>query len=100
MELRRIQSFAALKEMIHSNDIVQIYTQSDLEVVFSLQEYSISQKPEQTEGEFFLFFFVFCYIVLFSFVGNVNIILVWFIDFSCFFRDQIFDFVSATVPIA
>lgn len=74
MELRRIQSFAALKEMIRSNDIVQIYTQSDLEVVFSLQEYSISQKPERTEGE--LFFFLFCYIVLFSFVGNVNIILV------------------------
>lgn len=98
MELRRIQSFAALKEMIRSNDIVQIYTQSDLEVVFSLQEYSISQKPERTEGE--LFFFLFCYIVLFSFVGNVNIILVWFIDFSCFFRDQIFDFVLATVPIA
>lgn len=66
MELRRIQSFAALKEMIRSNDIVQIYTQSDLEVVFSLQEYSISQKPERTEGEFFffLYFVILFYLVL------------------------------------
>lgn len=63
MELRRIQSFAALKEMIRSNDIVQIYTQSDLEVVFSLQEYSISQKPERTEGEFFFFcILLYCFI--------------------------------------
>lgn len=66
MELRRIQSFAALKEMIRSNDIVQIYTQSDLEVVFSLQEYSISQKPERTEGEllFFFYFVILFYLVL------------------------------------
>jgi len=65
MELRRIQSFAALKEMIRSNDIVQIYTQSDLEVVFSLQEYSISQKPERTEGELFFFFY---FVILFYLV--------------------------------
>lgn len=52
MELRRACCVAALKEMIRLPDIVQLGTQSFLEItLLSLQKYSSSQKPAQVEDK-------------------------------------------------